>query len=71
MASASKGLSLAHTEKLKPMIKSQISGRMLSGSISDVVFTPVYSEKTRLKKCLIMIIVINRKKRRFLAGARN
>ena len=47
-----------HTEKLKPMIKGTISGRMLSSGISHVVFAWVYSEKTRLKKCWIMIIII-------------
>ena len=57
------GPTLVHTEKLKPMIKGQISGRMLSSGISHVAFTSVYSEKTRLKKCWIMIIIItsNRK----------
>ena len=39
------------------MIKAQISGRMVSSGISDVAFASVYSEKTRLKKCLIMIIM--------------
>ena len=31
---------------------------MASVGISDVVTASVYSEKTRLKKCLIMIIMI-------------
>ena len=31
---------------------------MLSSSLNDVAFVLVYSEKTRLKKCLIMIIMI-------------
>ena len=44
-------LTLVHTEKLKLMIKSTISGRMLSSGISHVAFASVYSEKTRLKKC--------------------
>ena len=52
------GLSLVHIVKLKPMIKAQISLRMLSSSISDVAFASVYSEKTCMKKCLIMIIMI-------------
>ena len=45
---------LVHTGQLKAMIKAQISGRMVSSGISDVVFASVYSEKTHLKK-LIMI----------------
>ena len=60
--------SAIHTTQLKPMIKSQISGRMVSSGISDVAIASVHSEKTRLKK---LIMGINRKKRRFLAGARN
>ena len=56
---------LVHTEKLKPMIKGTISGRMLSSGISHVEFASVYSEKTRMKKCWIMIIIIiiNEKRR--------
>ena len=55
------------------MIKAQISGRMVSSDISDVVFASIHSEKTRLKK-LIMIIIIMKKIARndfFFAGARN
>ena len=51
-----KDLILVHTVQLKPMIKAQISGRMISSGISDVVIASVHSEKTRLKK-LIMIII--------------
>ena len=50
-------LTLVH-EKLKLMIKGTISGRMLYSGISHVAFASVYSEKTRLKKCWIMIIII-------------
>ena len=49
---------LVHTEKLKPMIKGTISRRMLSSGISHVAFASVYSEKTRMKKCWIMNIII-------------
>ena len=42
---------LVHTVQLKPMMKAQISGRMVSSSISDVAFALVHSEKTCLKKC--------------------
>ena len=38
--------------------KVQISGRMASIGISDVVTALVYSEKTRLKKLLMMKMII-------------
>ena len=41
---------LVHTVQLKPMIKAQIPGRMVSSGISDVATASVLSEKTRLKK---------------------
>ena len=69
-----KDLILVHTVQLKPMIKAQISGRMASICISDVVTASVNSEKTRLKKLMKLmkiIIIINRKKQRFFIGARN
>ena len=53
-----KDLILVHTVQLKPMIKAQISGIMVSSGITNAAIASVYSEKTRLKK-LIMIIVIN------------
>ena len=49
-----------HTVQLKPMIKAHISGRMVSSGISDVMITSVYSEKTRPKK-LMRIMIITRK----------
>ena len=49
---------LVHTVQLKPMTKSQISGRMVSSGISDVAFASVYSEKTRLKKLMMMMILL-------------
>ena len=52
---------LVHTEKLKPMIRGTISRRMLSSGISHVAFASVYLEKTRMKKCWIMIIIIMNK----------
>ena len=42
----------------KPTIKAQISGRMASIGISDVMTTSVYSEKTRLKKLMKIIVII-------------
>ena len=64
-----KDLILVHTVQLKPVIKAQTSGRMVSSGTSAVVITSVHSEKTRLKK--MKIIIINRKKCWLLAGARN
>ena len=60
---------LVHRVQLKPIIKAQISEKLVSSGTSDVAFASVHSEKTRLKKLLIMIIVM--KKSQFLAGARN
>ena len=48
---------LVHTVKLKPIIEAQISGKLVTSGISDVATASVHSEKTRLKK-LIMIIII-------------
>ena len=53
-----KGPILVHTVELKPKIKGQISGRMVYNGIIHVAFASVYSEKTRMKKCWIMIIII-------------
>ena len=41
-----KDLILVHIVQLKPMIKAQISRRMVSSVITDVVITSVHSEKT-------------------------
>ena len=49
-----------HTIQLKPMIKAQISGRMASIGISDVVTTSVYLEITHLWKLMKIIIIIIR-----------
>ena len=61
MASAStpepaKGLILVHTVQLKLMVKAQIS---VSSGISDIAIALVHSEKTRLNK-LLMIIIMNK-----------
>ena len=45
-----------HIVQLEPMIKAHSSGRMVSSSISDVVITSVHSEKTRLKKLMMMMM---------------
>ena len=52
-----KDLILVHAVQLKPTIKVQISGRMASIGISDVVIASVYSEKTRLKKLMMKMII--------------
>ena len=59
---------LVHTVRLKPMIKTHFSRRMVSSGISDVAFASVYSEKTRLKKLMMkmMIISIMKKFQEFL-----
>ena len=56
---ASKNLILVHTVQLKPTIKVHSSGRMVSSGISDVVIASVHSEKTCLKKLMMMTIMIN------------
>ena len=52
-----KDLILVHTVQLKPI---HFSRRMVSSGTSNVAITSVHSEKTRLKK-LIMIIIIMKK----------
>ena len=56
-----KDLILVHTVQLKPMIKAHSLGRMVSSGISDVVIASVHSEKTRLKKLMMMMIIIMNK----------
>ena len=68
----------------KPMIKAQISGRMVSSGISDVASASVHSDKIRLKKLMmtmkmiitiiiiIIIIIMNKSQETMvLEGARN
>ena len=47
-----------HTAQLKPMIKAQISGRKASSCIIDVAIASVNSEKTHLKKLMMMKMII-------------
>ena len=58
-----KDLILVHTVQAKTNDKAHFSGKMVSSGISDVAFASVYSEKTHLKKSImiIMIITSNRK----------
>ena len=54
-----KDVVLVHTIQLKPMINAQISGRMISSRISDVAIASVDSEKTCLKKMIMIIVIMN------------
>ena len=47
--------------KLKPNIKAQISGKLLTNGISDVAIASVYFEKTRLKNDFDNYYYFNRK----------
>ena len=52
------------------MIKAQISGRIISSGISDVAITSVYSEKTCLKKMIMIIIIMNLSQESTIFGGR-
>ena len=54
----SQGQHFSSAVQLKPTIKVQIPGRMASIGISDVVTASIYSEKTCLKKLMIMMKII-------------
>ena len=53
---------LVHTVKLKPIIKEQIPGKLVTSGISDVVTASVHSEKTRSKNLIMIIIIISMNK---------
>ena len=57
LGTISYGASKDLTVQLKPMIKAQFSGKLVSSGVSDVVIASVDSEKTRLKKLTKMIII--------------
>ena len=59
MVSASTPSVLVHTVKLKPIIKAQISGKLVTSGISDVVTASIHSGKSHMKKCM-MIIIMNK-----------
>ena len=44
----------------KPIIKAQISGKLVTSGISDVATASVHSEKTRMKKMITIIISMNK-----------
>ena len=54
---------LVHTVKLKPIIKAQISGKLVTSGISYVAIASVHSEKTRLKKLIMILLLVNEKRR--------
>ena len=51
---------LVHTVQLKPIIKAHFSRSMVYSGISDGVIASVHSEKTRLKKLMKMMIIMNK-----------
>ena len=53
-----KVLVLVHTVQLKQMIKAQFSGRMVYSGTNDLTFASVHSEKTRLKKLMMKMMII-------------
>ena len=52
---------LVHTVKLKPIIKDQIPGKLVTSGISDIANASVHSEKTWAKKWIMIIIIIMNK----------
>ena len=46
--------------KAKANYKAQISGKLVKNCISDVAIASVHSEKTRLKKMVMIIISMNK-----------
>ena len=50
-----KDLILVHTVQLKPMIKAQISGKMISSGMSDVAIASVHSESEEVDEVIIII----------------
>ena len=53
---------LVHTVKLKPIIKAQISGKLVTNGTSDVATASVHSEKNPLNKTIMIIIIISMNK---------
>ena len=51
---------LVHTVKLKPIIKDQIPGKLVTSGKSDVAIASVHSEKTWAKKWIMIIIIMNK-----------
>ena len=51
-----------HSKAKKLIIKGQISGKLVTSGISNVAIVSVHSEKTRLKKMIMIIIIISMNK---------
>ena len=49
---------LVHSVKLKPIIEAQISGKLVTSGISNLATASVHSEKTRMKKRMMIMIII-------------
>ena len=60
--------SLVHIVQIKSTITAKISGRMASIGINDVVTASVNPEKTRLKKLMIMINIMNKSQETTVIG---
>ena len=52
------------------ILATQISGRMISSGISDVAISSVHFEKTRLKKLMKIIIIMNKSQEMTFFGGR-
>ena len=57
--------------KAKTNYKAQISGKLVSSGISDVAIASVHSDKTRMKKMIMIIIIsINKSQESTVFGGR-
>ena len=65
-----KDLILVHTVMVKPNTTAQISGKLVSSCISDVAIAGVHYEKTRLKKLIMIIIILNKSQETTVFGGR-
>ena len=59
-----------HTVELKPIIKAQISGKLVISALSDVVTISVYLKKTSLKKLMKIIIITRRVLHPYITASR-
>ena len=59
---AKASFSTQYMVKLKPNIKGQISGKLVTSGLNDVAIVSVHSEKNRVKKMITIIIIISMNK---------
>ena len=59
-----------HFSPHSKIMKAQISRKLVSSGISDVAIASAYSEKTCLKKLMIMIIIMNKSQETRVFGGR-